>query len=209
MFVATSRKSAFFVQEINFFFQELESSFPLVAPCFCGAVPMAPKKAPTPQPNAAHAPLFKVLVGGKLTGNKIVRQGNVMIKLARLSFHGDYNARGVVPMMPGTGGQVGHSSGPLDETIHMPQWLQQVTDKRFGLFDWHGPVVYFRWRHFWTMFKKRWPRLPFAEPDACYVESGSRPSPQPWVLGPEFHFVFKGNLNTFLLGAGSSTAVAC
>ena len=158
-----------------------------------GAVPMAPKREPLADPTALHVRMFNPPADGILKGKMIIKCGNAFMKLTRLAYHGDLHAQGFVPMELIDRVQMVGLTDPLPETIEMPIWMQQSTNKKYGRFDWDGPLVSFRWRDLWAAFKRLNPSVPLRDARFCFASSDGRPAAQPWVAGPGFQFVFGGN----------------
>ena len=158
-----------------------------------GAVPMAPKREPLADPTALHVRMFNPPADGILKGKMIIKCGNAFMKLTRLAYHGDLHAQGFVPMELIDRVQMVGLTDTLPETIEMPIWMQQSTNKKYGRFDWDGPLVSFRWRDLWAAFKRLNPSVPLRDARFCFASSDGRPAPQLWVAGPGFQFVFGGN----------------
>ena len=158
-----------------------------------GAVPMAPKREPPADRTAPHVRMFNPPADGILKGKMIIKCGNAFMKLTRLAYHGDLHAQGFVPMELIDRVQMVGLTDPLPETIEMPIWMQQSTNKKYGRFDWDGPLVSFRWQHLWAAFKRLNPSVPLRVARFCFASSDGRPAAQPWVAGPGFQFVFGGN----------------
>ena len=158
-----------------------------------GAVPMAPKREPPADRTAPHVRMFNPPADGILKGKMIIKCGNAFMKLTRLAYHGDLHAQGFVPMELIDRVQMVGLTDPLPETIEMPIWMQQSTNKKYGRFDWDGPLVSFRWRDLWAAFKRLNPSVPLRDARFCFASSDGMPAPQPWVPGPGFQFVFGGN----------------
>ena len=118
----------------------------------------------------------------------LVKAANVLTKLARLSFHGDQDAHGFVPMEQG-------SSGPLPEVLNLPIWHQQLSNKKYGKFNYTGgPFMIFRWKLLWAQLQAQKPvfEFTFDEPDEFHVQSDGRLAPQPWVASTGFEVCFTG-----------------
>ena len=146
-------------------------------------------KSSGPAP-AGSVPMFKPR-SADLEGKNIVRQGNALLKLARLAWSGDSRAASFLPPFDGT-------EWLLPDVLLTPVWFHNFEDKRFGQFHYeNGPFVNFRWRDLWEKYVDcgvpKLDRDPFEGRDMlCSIEFDPTPAAQPWVNGMTFNFKFTG-----------------
>ena len=178
-----------------------ESDGKCKGPAPAGPVPQTADSHSEPSSSQAQssglAPASSVLMFKPRTqtieGKNVVRQGNGLLKLARLAFSGDSNAQRFLPPITGI-------SWRLPDVLLTPVWWHKGHDKRFGFFKYdEGPFVEFKWKDLWAQFVESG-MLPIGEDPfwkgemSCVIQSDDRQAAQPWVNGPGFHYKFTGVL---------------
>ena len=101
------------------------------------------------------APMLTSL-SSQIEGKNVVRQGNAVLKLARLGYHGDRDAQGFLPSWDFPDQPRSATCKPkisLPDVLSTPVWLQNQENKQSGEFDYeNGPFVEFQWRELWAMY---------------------------------------------------------
>ena len=174
-----------------------------MAPKTCGGWP--PGSAPVdPVPSVL---MFKPLNGERIQGKQIIKQGNAVLKLARLAYYGEAGAQKF--FYSECDEEVDEDFTRcvlcLPEVLRVPVWYHHLADKRFGHFDYeNGPFVQFEWRPLWALFVMKGKHPMNGDPFQgralrCEIECDGVDDSRPWVSGMGFHFKFTGVLGWQLL----------
>ena len=172
---------------------------------------MAPKTWPPGSAPVDPVPsvlMFKPLNGERIQGRQIIKQGNAVLKLARLAYYGDAEAR---QFFEDCGCDEEEDEETmrwvlrLPEVLLVPVWYHHLDNKKFGHFDYeNGPFVQFEWRPLWALFVEKGTHPLTSDPFEgralrCQIECDGVPDSRPWVSGDGFHFKFTGVLGWQLL----------
>ena len=94
------------------------------------------------------------------TSKRIVKGGNIVLKLARLAYTGDAEARRFVPMDQGQG--LEHRSWTMPDEFSVPVWHHWKPEQIHGRFFYDDCSFFrFRWRDCLTFFQQSYPYLDF------------------------------------------------